>query len=246
MLRELGKRLAERAARTTPGRHFVHAALAADRRAERFRDVRDWPESASAFEDLDFLFTSSQLDHGVASLRFDEAALLFRIVRSLGPATIAELGRYKGGSTFVMAVAMAPGSTLWSYDLHVGHPPDVTGDELDRELRAALDRYALSGVHVVVGDTRTVEAPFDAVDLLFVDADHRYEGVRADFERWSPFVREGGHVLFHDAVDTRGWGTFHPGVARLVAEIESGPGPFVRCGGAGTIAWFVRQGPSAA
>lgn len=242
MLRALVKGLLPRAARSRLGKHLVHGALAGDRRADRFGEVTRWPERAAAFEDLDFLFTSSQLDHGVASLRFDEAALLFRLARGLrAPATIVELGRFKGGSTFVLAVAMPPGSTLRSYDLHAAHEAGVDGARLDAELRAALDRYGLAGVELVVADTRTVDLPAEPVDLLFVDADHRYEGVRADHERWSPCVRPGGHLLFHDAVDTGGWGTTYPGVQRLVREVERDGAPFVRVGGAGTIAWFRRQ-----
>jgi len=36
------------------------------------------------------------------------------------------------------------------------------------------------------------------IDLLFIDGDHRYEGVRKDFEMYSPLVRKGGIVAFHD------------------------------------------------
>jgi predicted O-methyltransferase YrrM len=238
--REWIKDAVRRLARTTPGKHLVHAATAGDRGSGRFVDAL-WPDGARDFEDLDFLFTSSQLNHGIASLRFDEAALLFRTVRSLGEATIVELGRFKGGSTFLMAVAMAPGSELWSYDLHLEPPAGTTGPELDRELTAALERYELRGVHVLVGDTRTVDPPARSLDLVFIDADHRYEGVRADFERWSALVRPGGHVLFHDAVNDGGWGTRYPGVQRLVTEIERAGGPFRRVHGAGTIAHFVRE-----
>ena len=222
----------------------MHAATGGDRGSGRFADAR-WPQRAREFEDLDFLFTSSQLNHGIASLRLDEAAFLFRIARSLGEAAIAELGRFKGGSAFLLAVAMAPGSELWSYDLHVEAPEGASGAELDRELRAALERYGLAGVHLVVGDTRTVEPPPRPLDLLFIDADHRYEGVRADFERWSTFVRPGGHLLFHDAVDDGSWGTTYPGVQRLVEEIAATGGPFRRVEGAGTIAHFVRDGTQA-
>ncbi|MFZ4594999.1 MAG: class I SAM-dependent methyltransferase [Verrucomicrobiaceae bacterium] len=38
----------------------------------------------------------------------------------------------------------------------------------------------------------------DKLDLLFIDGDHTYAGVKRDFELWSPLVRPGGHVLFHD------------------------------------------------
>jgi MMP 1-O-methyltransferase len=241
MLTEAVKRALVRLGRTTPGKHVVHAATAGDRGSGRFGDAR-WPAKADAFEDLDFLLTSSQLNHGIASLRLDEAALLFRLTRALGgPATLAELGRFKGGGTFLLAVAMAPGSELWSYDLHLETPEGATGEEIDRELATGLDRYGISGVHLVVGDTRTAELPPRPLDLVFVDADHRYEGARADFERWGPLLRPGGHLLFHDAVDEGAWGTVYPGIQRLVAEIEHSDDLFRRAPGAGSIAHFVRE-----
>lgn len=239
MIRDRVKRSLLRLGRTGAGKHAIHAATAAERGSGRFTDA-SWPEKAESFEDLDFLLTSSQLNHGIASLRLDEAALLFRLVRSLGKATIAELGRFKGGSTFLMAVGMAPGSTLWSYDLHLEVPTGTTGAELDRELRAALDRYGLDGVNLVVGDTRTIDTPDAPLDLVFIDADHRYEGARADFERWSALIRPHGHLLFHDAVDDGWWGNAYPGIQMLAAEIDAANGPFRRARGAGSIAHYVR------
>jgi predicted O-methyltransferase YrrM len=241
MLPDAVKRLGVLAGRRWPGKHVVHAAAADDRAPLRFGEVDRWPERVGGFEDLAFLFRSSQLDHGIASLRFDEAALLYGLVRSLGRATIAELGRYKGGSTFVMASAMADGSELWSYDIHVHGPGGPPGGDLDSELAAALGRFGIdAGVKLIVADTRTAEQPPAPCDLVFIDGDHSYEGARADFERWRGAVRPGGHLLFHDAVDTGGWGTVHEGVLRLVGEIDRDPG-FTRAGGAGTIAHFVRD-----
>jgi predicted O-methyltransferase YrrM len=240
MLRDTVKRLAVRAGRRWPGKHVVHAAAADDRAPLRFGEVEVWPGRIAGFEDLAFLFRSSQLDHGIASLRFDEAALLFRTVRSLGRATIAELGRYKGGSTFVMASAMEPGSQLWSYDLHLHGPDGPRGEDLDRELAGALARFGIDGVQLLVADTRTAAQPPQPCDLVFVDGDHSYEGARADFERWRNAIRPGGHLLFHDAVDTAGWGTVHAGVVQLVAEIER-EADFAAADGAGTIAHFVRR-----
>ena len=42
-----------------------------------------------------------------------------------------------------------------------------------------------------------------SIDILFIDGDHRYEGVKRDFELWSPLVSPGGHVVFHDIVPHR-------------------------------------------
>lgn len=36
------------------------------------------------------------------------------------------------------------------------------------------------------------------VDVLFIDGDHSYEGVKQDWEMYSPLVRPGGLVGFHD------------------------------------------------
>jgi predicted O-methyltransferase YrrM len=42
----------------------------------------------------------------------------------------------------------------------------------------------------VLGDNR--------LDLLFIDGDHTYEGVKKDFEMYSSLVRVGGVIAFHD------------------------------------------------
>ena len=174
-------------------------------------------------------------------MQIDEAALLFRLARDVEGGPIAEIGRFKGGSTMVFATALPRGAELWSYDFHVALRPDMPGPELDAELRSALERYGLlEKVHLLVADSRTADPPPGELEVLFIDGDHSYEGAKADFDRWSPFVRPGGHVLFHDAVDTGGYGNVYPGVGRAVAEIEREPG-WQRQPGAGSIAHFVKS-----
>jgi predicted O-methyltransferase YrrM len=234
------KELVRRVGRTGLGKNLIHAAVLRDPSTMRFRNVERWPESARGFEDLAFMFSSNQLNHGVASLQFDEAALLYRLARDAQSGPFAEIGRFKGGSTIVFATALPDGVELWSYDLHVALRPDMPGEQLDSELSGALARYGLDRkVHLVVADSRTVDPPPDPLELLFIDGDHSYEGAKADFERWQAFVRPDGHVLFHDAVDAGGYGNVYPGVAQLVREIERGGG-WNRHAGAGSIAHFTR------
>lgn len=38
----------------------------------------------------------------------------------------------------------------------------------------------------------------DMVDFLFIDADHRYHGVKTDHHNYRQFVRDGGIIGFHD------------------------------------------------
>jgi len=40
--------------------------------------------------------------------------------------------------------------------------------------------------------------PGGSLDLVFLDADHSYEGVRADIAAWLPKVRKGGWIGGHD------------------------------------------------
>jgi predicted O-methyltransferase YrrM len=208
----------------------------------RLRNVTAWPEALFGFEDVAFLFSSTQMNHGVISMAFDEAAYLFRLARSLGPATIVEIGRYKGGSTLLLAAAMDPGATLYSYDLHTKQTSQYDYGELDEETRAALERYGLADrVHIRVGDSKTVEPPTLDCDLVFVDGDHTYTGVRGDYENWRRAVRPGGHLLFHDAAAFRDFTVLDEQVARLMDEIERDDGEyFQRVGGAGALLHLVR------
>ncbi len=234
------KELVRRLGRTTVGKNIVHASVLDDPGSLRFRNVPRWPDRIEGFEDLAFLFSSNQLNHGVASLQIDEAALLFRLARNASGGPFAEIGRFKGGSTLIFASALPPGVELWSYDFHVALRPDMPGPDLDAELKAALERYGLAGkVHLLVADSRTADPPPEPLELLFIDGDHSYEGARADYARWSAFVRPGGHLLFHDAVDTGRYGNHYPGVVRAVAEVDGNE--WERQPNAGSIAHFVRR-----
>jgi predicted O-methyltransferase YrrM len=208
-----------------------------EKRGADFVHVSRWPDRIEGFEDLAFLFSSSILAHGIASLRFDEAAYLYRLVHDLQPRTAVEIGRFRGGSTFLIASALGDG-VLHSYDLELRQ--GRSGTELDRQLVQALERFDLTDrVELHTADSRTAAPPKSAIDLLFIDGDHREEGVRADFARWSPLLSRGGHLLFHDAVAAPDFvRPDSPGPARVADQLgqsfESQPG-------AGSIAHFIRR-----
>ena len=43
----------------------------------------------------------------------------------------------------------------------------------------------------------------EAVDFVFIDGDHSVEGLRGDWQAWSPLVAPGGIVALHDSCSSR-------------------------------------------
>lgn len=62
----------------------------------------------------------------------------------------------------------------------------------------------------------------EPIDLLFIDGDHSLQGVIADFEVYSPLVREGGIIVFDDYYDKEYSPEVKLGVDQIVEKIKSG------------------------
>jgi hypothetical protein len=65
---------------------------------------------------------------------------------------------------------------------------------------------------------------------LFIDGDHRYEAVRADFAAWQPHLAPGAIVAFDDSD--------FADVARAIAELERAPAQLVVRGATGCVRWL--------
>jgi len=96
-------------------------------------------------------------------------------------------------------------------------------------LRLAADmQRELSRYYFVCGDShmahtaRLVERALngDKADFLFLDGDHSLEGVSLDYQMYSPLVRKGGCIAFHDIVDTETTRAAKQGVAQFWRELE--------------------------
>ncbi|MDB5341890.1 MAG: hypothetical protein JWP89_267 [Schlesneria sp.] len=70
---------------------------------------------------------------------------------------------------------------------------------LDSEMWVRRHLEQFSNVRLLVGDSPTVGAAFsEPIDILHLDGDHSYEGVKKDFEAWVNCLKPNGRVIFHD------------------------------------------------
>ena len=58
-------------------------------------------------------------------------------------------------------------------------------------------------------------------DLILIDGDHSYEGVKKDFEIYSPLLALGGIVAFHDIKDTELQRQNNCFVSKFVTEVQA-------------------------
>jgi predicted O-methyltransferase YrrM len=135
-----------------------------------------------------------------------EIGAFLHLLETDPPHTVLEIGTAAGGTLFLLARAAAPDALLVSVDLRGGQFGGGYAPWRARLYRS-FAREA-QRVELVLGDShepRTQERirhmlDGNALDLLFVDGDHTYEGVKQDFADYSPLVRPGGLVAFHDIV----------------------------------------------
>jgi cephalosporin hydroxylase len=142
-----------------------------------------------------------------------EIVSLLRLLEKTAPRRIAEIGTANGGTLFMLTQVAAPDATIVSVDLPGGRLGGASSSVRNRypQWRARLYRGFGRGdqsVHIIRADSHDVSTvedvrrrlPEGKVDFLFIDGDHSYDGVRRDFELYSPLAAAGGLVAFHDIV----------------------------------------------
>jgi len=115
------------------------------------------------------------------------------------PRRLREIGTAAGGTAF-----------LWTRVAEEDALVILVDREMDFSRRAAFRRFARGRQRVVciAGESRAARTlaavgaalAGAALDVLFIDGDHRYEGVTADLACYAPLVRPGGIIAFHDVV----------------------------------------------
>jgi predicted O-methyltransferase YrrM len=129
------------------------------------------------------------------------------IVASICPESVLEIGTFQGGTLCMFARLSAPRATIISIDLPGGKFGG--GQTSLRSLLYHMFGRVFQRMHLIRGDSHSeevsakVEHITQSLDVLFIDGDHTYEGVKHDFLSYSALVRPGGIVAFHDIAEHR-------------------------------------------
>jgi predicted O-methyltransferase YrrM len=140
-----------------------------------------------------------------------ELQMLAQLLREESPSVVVEIGTAQGGSFFVFSTVAADDAVLISIDLPHGPFRIVENDKSRRERlyrSFALPTQTIHRLRADSHDPHTVRKVArilgtHKIDFLFIDGDHTYEGVRADYENYAQLVRPDGLVGFHDIVPGR-------------------------------------------
>ena len=125
-----------------------------------------------------------------------ERACLAR--HAAGRLRLVEIGVMHGVTTAVLRAAMSEAGVLTAID---PHPPGRLGVSFERAI-ARRELAAVPRGRLVLERKRSADALAGwsgPIDFLFVDGDHSWSGIDADWRGWTPFVAPGGIVALHDS-----------------------------------------------
>jgi predicted O-methyltransferase YrrM len=124
---------------------------------------------------------------------------LLRMLIDLKPVRLCEVGARRGGTLALFAHVAPPEASILSIDLAFSPAQSRYNPRLGKTTQR---------IECWSADSHAPELPervsrwFSSkpIDFLFIDGDHSEDGVRLDYERFSPLVRPGGLIAFHDIV----------------------------------------------
>ena len=129
------------------------------------------------------------------------------LIKSSKPKVILEIGTSEGGTLFFFSKFANPNAKIITIDLPIVRnyasysPAKIPFFKLYKTNKQKIyflrkDSHKTSTIKKVSKILKNWE-----VDVLFIDGDHTYDGVKMDFENFSPFVGKKGLIAFHDIVE---------------------------------------------
>ena len=151
------------------------------------------------FDEL-FLFARDEL-RGGALQNLEEIQEAIEYIGAARPRVFCEIGTANGGTNFLIAHSLSSIETIVAVDLYIMNVP-VLRALLRPTQRLHLFNGSSYNRATVERVRRTLRG--QPVDLLFIDGDHRFEGVKQDLLLYAPLMRDGGLIMFHDIIPDHG------------------------------------------
>jgi cephalosporin hydroxylase len=135
----------------------------------------------------------------------EEILKLLELLKDMEPKVVLEIGTAEGGTLLLFTRVASSDATIISIDL----PSGMFGGGYPAWKIPLYKSFAREKqkIYLIRADShsyKTVDKVKEilngrSVDFLFIDGDHTYEGVKKDFEMYSPLVKK-GIIAFHDIV----------------------------------------------
>jgi hypothetical protein len=141
---------------------------------------------------------------------------------AVGRRRLVEIGVFQAVTTCRLRRAMARDGILLAVD---PFPPGRLRFSYDRVIaRRELRKVGNGQVHWLrQTGVEAARAPIlkslGGVDFVFIDADHSYEGLRGDWEGWSPWVVPSGILALHDSCSSPSHNIDGAGSVRFTREV---------------------------
>jgi cephalosporin hydroxylase len=117
--------------------------------------------------------------------------------RAEQPEYVCEIGTADGGTNFLLSQALPSARFMIGVDLYVKNRV-----QLHYFSRASQQLIFINGSSYAPSTVDKVRRKLagNHLDLLFIDGDHNYDGVKQDFLNYRQLVRDSGLIVFHDIV----------------------------------------------
>jgi len=133
-----------------------------------------------------------------AMQKLDELAATIELIDTVKPAVIVEIGAGNGGTSW--AWSKIASKALYTIDLPNGpwggSDVSLMFDYIKKNTKIPVTYIPGNSREMV--DTLKGHLASTMIDFLYIDGDHSYEGVKADYELYRPLVAPGGIIGFHD------------------------------------------------
>lgn len=137
----------------------------------------------------------------------EELVNFIKLIKRVSPKLILEIGTSEGGTLFFFSKFAAPDAKMITIDLPIIRnyasysPAKIPFFNLYKSEKQKIHFLRKDSHHEkTIKKVKKILKNYK-LDVLFIDGDHSYEGVKKDFENFSPFVRKNGIIAFHDIVE---------------------------------------------